>query len=386
MLNKQRFGCYLGPVDQPVIEGSPLWHTVLPSQRDPAVGSGAGDAVITYGEYYEAAAGFLNSQAEAMSEAASVKLKRQVGPEDLEGLNIFLEKHGAFYHPSRVAATIMGQTLNFVLNVAISHAGRTYLDQEVACLGRLNHQRPYGFLPRVYARGERAIDENRSVKLFLGEWFDGYAEFHVNAAPSCPSSGIRVWDPMRQNQYLSYDQAVAVYAAAMEILTAYYDVETCERIFSWHHAAGDFIVKLDRNAPQVKLVTVRRYNRMIEGGERDAGASVQALILFLLSTSLNMRIDRVAGVGEMTWLGEYAVEGVPKGFFNGLERQARLGFLPEGFGSSFKAYLRDIPPAEIEGLFAAIADRLPAHAPEGPLVKANLETHVDVFLNHLRSV
>lgn len=386
MRNRPRVGFFLANLDQPVTETMPLWHATMPSQPNQAVGSGDAKDFLTYGEYFGAAARFLKRRVGAIASAAATRLRRRVGPEDVAGLKIVLEKHGAFYHPSRVVAAIAGRPLDFVLNVAISKVGQTFLDQEVECLTRLNVQRPYDSLPPVYGQGPVPIDEKRSVKMFLGGWFEGYAEFHVSTPPPFQATRIRVWDPRLKEPNLSHDQAVALYAGVAEILTGYYSVETSEQIFSWHHAAGDFIVKLDRTGLRVKLVTVRRYAPLIEGGDLDAGASVQALLLFLLSTSLRMRIDRMDGVGEMTWLDEYAVEGVLKGFFSGLDRQVHRGFLPDGFGKSFKAYLHAVAPPEIEALFVAIADRLPPHAPERPLVEANLAAHIQVFRHQLKRI
>ena len=59
-------------------------------------------------------------------------------------------------------------------------------------------------------------------------------------------------------------RSIEVYRQAAFILTLYYDVETFEQIFPWHHAAGDFVVKADEGAVDVRLVTARQYAPMIE--------------------------------------------------------------------------------------------------------------------------
>jgi hypothetical protein len=43
------------------------------------------------------------------------------------------------------------------------------------------------------------------------------------------------------------------------LLTAYYNIDTGEQIFPWHHAAGDFVVTPLAEGFPVKLIAVRGY-------------------------------------------------------------------------------------------------------------------------------
>ena len=94
------------------------------------------------------------------------------------------------------------------------------------------------------------------MAMFLGEWFSGFNEFHLSRDPATGQGRILVWDYGAGDFFLSPEQAAGVYKEAAKILTAYYNLETFEQIFSWHHAAGDFVLKLEKGRMKVRLITV----------------------------------------------------------------------------------------------------------------------------------
>jgi hypothetical protein len=365
---------------------SSLWCTAMPVDQHQTRPSKAEKDPITYGDYFKAVSHFLTANCQSVAKVAKALLDMDISDDAFESFAIYLEKHGAFYHPSRIVASLKNRKLTFVLNVAVSDLGKAYLYQEYENLNRLSKVFFYDYLPKVYARGSVGLDRKRSVRMFLGEWFDGYAEFHVSEKNEAGRAAIKVWDQHKGPYLLSSDQAVAIYAKAAEILTAYYSVETYEQIFSWHHAAGDFIIKFDDSGVGVKLVTVRRYDRIIENEDISADAMVHALLIFLLNMSIRMRIDRVDGVGTLTWLDDDVVEGTLFGFFNGLELKENSGFLPSGFAKSFKNYLLQIPKGEIEELFEAIVNHFPPEAQEFSIIRAHLKSHTTVFIHALTCV
>jgi hypothetical protein len=245
---------------------------------------------------------------------------------------------------------------------------------------------PFSFLPKVYASGRVVVDEKRTVGLFMGDWFEAYAEFHISKPDEASPSRLKVWDPGRTPYELSDAQAAAIYQKAAEILTAYYAVDTFEQIFSWHHAAGDFVVKLDGDRIRLKLVTVRRYEQMMRSNAKDAGTVIQALLIFLINMTLRMRIDRLDGVGELMWLDPYVVSASLRGFFKGIEAKERFNSLPKGFAESFKAYLSRISRSECVRLVRAIAERLPSESSERTLAMVHAETHAKEIYAALRRI
>ena len=383
MLKPPRFLYFLADERYPVDKANPLWRANLPIQRPAAPPAAMAEKDITYGEYFEAVSHFLVSSGEQMACAAGSVLGGAVQVEEIADLSVFLEKHGAFYHPSRVVGSIQNKKIALVVNVAVSSRGKLFLAQEVANLNRLNRLIPYGFIPKVYASGQVDIDENRAVAMFMGDWFDAYAEFHVSKADDNSPARLKVWDPERGPYELTESQSATIYEQAAEILTTYYSVDTYEQIFSWHHAAGDFIVKLDGDAVRLKLVTVRRYERMLDSKAEGTDTAIQALLLFLLNMTLRMQIDRLDGVGELVWLDSFVIAATLRGFFKGLERKEQADMLPAGFAESLRTYLSRIAKSELSILVCAMAERLPSASPERALAIAHAKSHTEALYQML---
>jgi len=110
----------------------------------------------------------------------------------------------------------------------------------------MNNDFPFSFVPKVYGTGEVFTKDNHYISMFLGEWFEGFNEFHISRDPADGKNKIVVWDNQQSNFFLSADQIMELYRQATMILTSYYNIETFEQIFSWHHAAGDFVLKTSK--------------------------------------------------------------------------------------------------------------------------------------------
>jgi hypothetical protein len=389
MPHRPQIYSFLSDDDHPVDKNLVPWDAAIPSSRNPDARKikPAEGMTISYAEYFKAVTKFLSAQSyETVCKAASSILNRKVPSEALREIRIYLEKHGEFYHPARVVTYVDEMRVVFVLNVAVSSVGKKYLGGEYRNLNRLNKIYLFDFIPKVYEYGCVQIDGNRQVRMFLGEWFEGYHEFHVSEKGDHRTSRIAVWDTEKGNFFLSKEQATMLYEKATAILTAYYNLETCEQIFSWHHAAGDFVVNLDSAEPRVKLITVRRYERFLKKTDDDLATIVNALLLFLLNVSIRMRIDRIDGVGELSWIGDFAMEGILKGFFKGLRLATTKAAFPDTFVNTFKAFLKGIPDKEFFDLFHAILGRMGTLNPDQPVVRSHLKNHVNVFLKTMSTI
>jgi hypothetical protein len=376
-----QFDYFLSNSNFPVKPSLPIWRSTLPMSRQQSGGTyreQTTGSAITYAEYFSAAHAFIvENRSGCIVRAVSMMLGRHVDTDELKAFSIFLEKHGALYHPSRVLILVGPQRLSFVLNVAVSEAGKAYLNQEYDNLLRLETMVEHAFVPRVFGRGEVAVSASRKVSLFLGEWFEGYHELHVSEKDVPGASRIRVWDPENGSLFLSKKQAQGFYEQVSAILTAYYNLETFEQIFSWHHAAGDFVIKITSQGIQVKLVTVRQYSPLFKSAETEIGLVLHALLLFLLNVSIRMRLDRIDGVGEMVWADTPAVVGTLVGFFKGLRVKARTGTIPDSFVDSFKTYLKQISRNDLLELLKAMLNRWDKSSPDTLLAKQFLKTHAD---------
>jgi hypothetical protein len=364
---------YLSNKGNPIDEHHGLWQKPLPVSRQahPQADVTAAEQFLTYGEYFSAVKALVNACPEHFSS---------------DNVSIFLEKHGAFYHPSRIVVH-RGQPVDaYVLNVAFSNIGRHYLENEYNTLKMLDDKYGYAFLPKVFAFRTVAVDSARTVSMFLGEWFGSFHEFHISRKAQNDSGRVRVWDPVDSHCLLSQDQAGLLYEQAAMILTACYDIETFEQISAWHHAAGDFVVNLqDSQKPAVKLITVRRYTPLLDSAEPTSEAMINGLLLFLLNLSLHMRLDRLDGIKEICWLADFTVGATLSGFFQGLALQLNHKDISDGFIDAFKSYLIEIDPATLQTLFRSIAGRFPKGSADTPIIQSHIQEHVHMFYRALQA-
>jgi hypothetical protein len=317
-------------------------------EADTEAGGSRGGA-IQYGRYFTAARGFLEQDGFALLMGA---VSREWGETkvaaDLDAIEIHLVKHGHFYHPAKVTATLGPRDLCFVLNAALTEPGLAVIDNEYAALERLNQAFPFDFLPRVHGRGAASCGEGPAMKFFLGQWLQGFQEFHLARNPQSDELQVILWDAAHGPRPLSHNQSTALIRRAAMILTAYYDLETTEMIFPWHHAAGDFVVRVTTDGIDVKLITVRGYPAMLpdgigdsEGG-MDPAALMQALILFLAGLTLRMRIDRIDGIHEVAWYPPWAIAATLEGFHKGLDLSIHMRGIPAAFGNQVDTVLRSL--------------------------------------------
>ena len=308
-------------------------------------------------------------------DAVSRRIRRPVSTDDLESVDIYLEKHGQFYHPSRVKTIAVGRELHFVVNAAFTESGIALIGADFDNIRRLTRQYPYRYIPHVHHLGEViSVSSKKKWILFLGQWLEGYHEFRLQRLSSGDAVAMVVWDPSEGQVALSRKQVSAVYRQAARILTAYYNVFTCEQIGSWHHAAGDFVVRTDPDI-DLRLVTVRQYRPLFSGPIDDIEMIFPALLLFLLDLSVRMRIDRESGTGDLLWSEELTVPATINGFFEGLDLQARHGLIPEEFPTVFRAYLKELTGEELTDLLAAVVERRFATEDESTLIHRQLDGH-----------
>jgi len=248
----------------------------------------------------------------------------RINPEQIDDVRIFLEKHGEFYHPARVCIRVHRRTLTFVVNVAVSQPGLEAIAAEYRRLKRLRQAFNAHFIPAVYGMKWVRLPGGGDLGMFIGEWFRGYHEFHQSADASGGEIKLVAWDAERGNFFLTPAQCREAYRQAAAILTYYYNLETLEQIFSWHHAAGDFILRpFGRDAVRMRLITVRRYAPLFENVAITPETMLEGLVVFFLNLSIRNRVDRLDGVGELAWSDHLAVPATVKGFFDGLEMKMR---------------------------------------------------------------
>ena len=372
---------HLPHLKDPIDRDDAIWSSFLPESRDyfserntETTGGG-----IRYGDYFTGLRTFIErNRFKAIIDAGSRQLGRQLKANELKEVRICLEKHGEYYHPARLDVAVAGGRFALVASAAFSEPGQTAIKNDFVNMDRLNRQFPYSFLPDVYCEDRVGLGSGLpKMRICLGQWLDGYNEFHLTRRSTSKAVEMVVWDPQRGNFYLSENQRLNVYRQAAMILTAYYNLETTEQAFAWHHAAGDFVLALENASGGIdlKLITVRKYAPLIDNNPAPPEAIFQALLLFLLNMTIRMRLDRLDGVAEMVWADDHSVAATVKGFFQGLTLQSRGDIIPAGVPALFHAYLKDLSAEDAFDLLASMVAQMPSGSPELSLIKTHVRDH-----------
>ena len=285
--------------------------------------SAEGESELRYGPYLGAVHYLLlRNNCRKILEALAHRLGRLVTLAEVDGIEIRTEKHGAFYHVARADVSVSGLIVSFAVNVAVSDTARAQLERDFNFLRSLTNQYNYKFLPQAYFKGAGIYREpgkpRRWLHMFVAEWFRDYHEFHLHRDQADGSSRMLLWDLGLGSRYLSERQCVNLYRLGAKILTLYYNWNNFKQIYPWHHAAGDFVLRTKGDTVDLRLVTVRDYTAVVDFTTGKKAGKLFALILFFLHLTIQMRIDRLDGVGDVVWAEDYCLEGTVAGFFEGL--------------------------------------------------------------------
>ena len=290
------------------------------------------------------------------------------------GVDIFLEKHGAFYHPARIEIEGGSAPCELAVNVAVSQAGKDLMAREVELLRRLGVRFGSGRLPTVYHARTVAVGADRYLPMFMAQWFSGFWEFHLTGDPE-PGGRLAVWTPTGP-QRLDAAQTRSLYREAAGLLTDYYDVFTTEQILDWHHAAGDFIVRpLGDGRVEMRLVTVRRYGPLLPKTSADLSTVLLGASLFLAHTSLRMRQDRCDGVGRPVLASPDVIAPTVEGFFHALKRKRTRGEIPGELAAAVVAYFRGLTAQDLVPMITAFIEGRPAGDPTRRLMAEAAAVH-----------
>jgi hypothetical protein len=379
---KPQFSYFVSLGNVSVTRRSPIWQHPLPLDR--SLSTAGGDPTLSYGEYFTAVRAFLeNTGCELISRAIGEHIVPEMKPVQIRKIRIGLEKHGEFYHPAHLQVLTQRRKISFVLNVAVSETGIRHIRDEYHYLQKLNNEFIHSFLPRVYGIGEITSAGNRKISMFLGQWFEDYHEFHLTRNPSNDSSQIAVWHPRKNRYFLSFEQSQELYRQVARILAYYYNAETFSQIFPWHHAAGDFIIRVENARLDAKLITVRRYTSLLtnlqtlQSQAESPELILQALLIFFLSLSIRTRLDRLDGVGDIVWADPAVVWPTLTGFMEGLALQPPVPLLPDTIERCFRYYLSVCTRQDLADLVNAVVNVYDPDTPEYSVLKQRTPEHVE---------
>jgi hypothetical protein len=291
------------------------------------------------------------------------------------------EKHGVLYHIASVALFSKHQPIKFAVSTAVTEKARHWLRREHRTLHQLEQHFHLPYLPRVFGLGEVLAPgdpKSTPMTMVLAEWLEGYSEWHLSVDETIHKEGISVWDSMEGIRWASEDEAWQIFKQASHVLTRYYDTKTYCQIYPWHHAAGDFVVKIQPSGwVDVKLTTARQYEPITQMLQHSEMEPMAALVYFFLNLTLRMRLDKQDGVGEPRWAGSFSLKAVLEGFLEALAAMEKEGRCAIGDGQEILSLLKSFTLEELGTLFAPL---LSSYEDEDPadlgLIRANLGKHV----------
>ncbi len=372
-----------------ITPGCALWQMPLSgrsaefvSQSEKKVSSNNKSCDWTVGDYFQAAREFIckadvtQALADAMGQNTPSCGQWKVG--------LHLEKHGAWYHPIRMTVSFKddgakNMETSFVLNGAVKEKGLDLVGQEAGLLSILESRFEFEVIPKVYTQG-RIHTEKGDAGFFLGQWFDGFHEFHITGNPG--SGKLVVWRPNQGDLELNLDQSCRIYENISEILTLAYDVTSGRQICPWHHAAGDFILDPENPQMPVRLITVRGYEDISDMDHGTAGP-FPGLVVFLINLTLRMQLDRIDGVGEPVFLGGNVCRATLKGFFKGLRRHNDIE--QDGFDFEFREFISQFNEEQILNVMIEMMAAWPPGVSEQDVISANIVSHCQALCSLFKS-
>jgi hypothetical protein len=368
--------------DGPVAPGTRLWHTALSGNR--LTGSAPSRKAapgLTVGDYFLAARSFLVMDGGRRVCEAITALTGGCGP--VRAIEISLEKHGAFYHPLKITVkTPAAVPVFLVLNGAVKDPGARLVETEYALLTHLADRVTPGFIPKAFSMGTISCD-NGLVRFFLGEWFDGFYEFHVTQTPG--GQKVVLWKADGSHEPMSWQAATGLYEKIAYVLTAYYDIHTGHAIYRWHHAAGDFVACPLYKGFDVRLITVRGLAPIIEMPSKTASPGVRllfCLLFYFVNMTVRMRLDREDGTGPLVFLPEIVLDASIDGLFQALDDRAadRLAGescagVPPDLPAAFLGFVKGFKSGQLVEMLAGLMDDWYPDAAEQSLVRENMPAH-----------
>jgi hypothetical protein len=345
---------------------------------------------LTLGDYFESIqAVLIEDRAVGLLPVLKNLLQREIAQDDIRELVIRSEKHGAFYHIASVEIFTDLQTVKLAISTALSSKGKALLRRDSEILDHLNQTFNLPYLPKVYYMREAARLSGKtgheSFVHLLGEWFEDYHEWHLTPNAGDGSPQVCLWDMQRGHRRLSQDEAVEIFKQASKILTLYFDLTSFKQIYPWHHAAGDFIVKANNGAIDVKLVTARQYASFMDRFSDDAVNPMIATLYFFLNLTVRMRLDRLDGVGEPLWVENFSVRAALEGFIEAMMMMEETGRYTLGKTQDLLELLCSFDASQWEGLLQSLMVLYQGDNPEElAVVRANLGNHAQCLQTAIR--
>jgi len=287
---------------------------------------------LSLGSYFQALTGFLlRENPRDFLTVIQRSIPACLYINDITRLILRSEKHGALYHIASVEVWSGDRSVKLALSSALTGPGKKCLEEDCRLLESLlagpgphSVPEPYFFHTIFIAAPGGKIE----MAVALLEWFEGFHEWHLSEEGQDGQRGICVWDMHTGNYFLSNFMAGQLIRKISHVLTHYYNPNTAQQIFPWHHAAGDFIVRIVEESVEVKLITVRGYQPFCSTEEQNSASWLANMIRFFLHISIWIRLDKLDGVGRAVWIDDIFVSSFIDGFLDSYNKKFERGDVP----------------------------------------------------------
>jgi hypothetical protein len=346
---------------------------------------------MTLGQYFETIQHFiLKENWDNFIAVLNDSTEKNIDSSDIRQVFIRSEKHGALYHLASIEVLAPGFQRKFALSTGVSQRGREWLNHEFAVIRDLNLATNLSYLPQVYFKDEvtsRTGNGNVLMVMSLTEWFEDYHEWHLTLHETEQRQQIFIWDQTMGYRYASKEEGYEIYRQASKILTLYYDTRNFSQIYPWHHGAGDFVVKREQGKIDVRLTTARKYEPVMEFVEEAQINPLVALIYFFLNLTLQMRLDKLDGTGEVIWAEDWILSPVIEGFFEALRLKEKQERDHPIVVDDFLSLLKGFSPDDLNNLLDSLMDLHRRQDPEDyRIIQSQLKEHTKAVYEGIQNV
>ena len=344
---------------------------------------------LTIGDYFEAIETFvLKDNLLTFVSLIGESVNKPIGVGDIREVLIRAEKNGAFYHVASVEVVSQYRRVRVSVSTAVSERGKSCLNHEFNMLVLLDKGLGLPFIPRPFFRGDvkgRGDLPEGPFSMFLTEWFQGFHEWHLSPDEG-GSQRIRIWDMENGHRFAAKPESREIIRQASRILTLFYDTQTFEQVWPWHHAAGDFVVRVKDGITDVRLTTARRYEPVMSFLSEEEVNPVASLVYFFLNLTVKMRLDKLDGTGDVAWGGDFFVEEAVRGFFDALRIMEAGGRYHLGKVGDLLGLFKAFSLEELERLFHSLSGLYEmGDAEDLTMIQASLKGHVQVLFRSLQA-
>jgi hypothetical protein len=268
---------------------------------------------------------------------------------------------------------------------ALSTEAKEMLERECALLDRLNRRFAYPLIPQIYFKAKVVSGhsgQTETIDMALSNWFEGYHEWHFSGDKNNAET-ISIWNMERGYQSATTDVVREIIRQASKILTLYYDPLFNHQIYPWHHGAGDFVVRIDEEGVDVRLISVRGYDETISPLEISITDPMERVLYFFLNMTVRMRIDKFEGMGDPIWAGTYILPAILSGFLEGLRQKEEEGKIDNHIREKVLLYLKDNTR---EALHEKLVRQIEMYRGIDPVDFSCMHEHIGAHANELYHV